>query len=66
MKEYAKWLHKGIYAVAGALGALGLALTDASPGGDSVTPFEWTQVGLAALVAAGVVVAKNGARPTKP
>lgn len=63
MKAYAAWLRKGAIAVGGALGALAVALTDISPAGSAVTPAEWVQVALAALVAAGVVATKNGPKP---
>lgn len=64
MKEYAGYLRKGLVAVAGALAALGVALTEISPGGASVTSSEWVAVAVAALTALGVIVAPaNGPKP---
>ena len=62
-REHVAYVRKGLIAAAGALAALGLALTEASPGGEAVTSAEWVGVATAALTALGVVVVKNGPKP---
>lgn len=60
---YAAWLRKGLVGLAGAAAAYGLATIPASPGGTGITTVEWVQIGVAGLVAAGVIVVTNGPKP---
>jgi hypothetical protein len=62
-REHLAYVRKGLIAVAGALAALALALTEVSPAGEAITSAEWVGVATAALSALGVVVVPNGPKP---